>query len=974
VRFRILGPLWADRMEITAQRDRIVLAMLLLHANRIVAVEDLIDAVWDADPPATARGQLQTCVSRLRRLLPSGAIGTDPAGYGISVAGDDLDATVHNRLVAEARAAVEPDVARHAYRRALDLWRGSALAGLESRAVRQAAAVLDEQHAVVTEDWIDLELQGGRDRDLVAELSGLVERFPLRERLRGQLMTTLARAGRPAEALTEFRRIRATLHGELGIEPGPELQTLHRRILAGELTAPVPPIAPAPVTPVRNLPRAVGDFTGRDDLLGALRDQIDTAPAGPIVHVVDGMAGIGKTTFAVRLANLVGERFPDAHLFLDLQTVAPAAALVTLLRQLGVEPARIPADSDERVAMWRDELARRRALVVLDNAASSAQVVPLLPGSGDNLVLVTSRRRLIGLDGVQPHPLPVLAEAEAVELFGRIVGERASAEPEQVREVIQRCGRLPLAIRLAGSRLAHRPRWRVADLLRRLGSAALPELSAEDRTVTAAFALSYGHLPEPERRMFRLLGLHPGVRFGATAAAALADLPLDEAEDLLDALVDVHLVDEPEPGRYRLHDLIREYAATLAAGEPPGDRRDAVHRLLDFHLHAIAVTGMGAQRQNLVRDLRLGEPLRKDLADAVTDHVGHLERERPHLAGYGEAGVAAGLPQYAWLLPRAAWRHLFTRGYLADIATLHERAMTVAEEHGDRSAIAMSANSLASAYSRLGRHDDARRTLELCVRLRRELGDQAGMAKAIGNLAVVYVDMGRYADGIAVCRESMRICRRLGDDSGIALRHDLLGNAYTDLGRFDAALRHHRLQLLQVIETGETISVATCLRHIGMIKRRAGLAPVGALRRLQRTALRLHQTVGYAIGQAEAYTELAVLCRAEGRFAEAIDRHRRAVELAEPHGHRRFVATCLNDWADTMIAAGDRPAARELYGRVVAIGAAAHPYELARAYHGLAAADPADADRHRTRARDLFHRLGVPDLLRSPPAGGRMKG
>jgi len=215
VRFRILGPLWADRVEITAQRDRIVLAVLLLHANRIVAVEDLIDAVWDTDPPATARGQLQTCVSHLRRMLPPGAIGTDPAGYGISVADDDLDAIVHTRLVAEARAAAGPDAARRAYRRALDLWRGSALAGLESRAVRQAAAVLDEQHAVVTEDWIDLELRGGRDRDLVAELSGLVERFPLRERLRGQLMLALYRAGRQADALDAYRAARRVLVDQL---------------------------------------------------------------------------------------------------------------------------------------------------------------------------------------------------------------------------------------------------------------------------------------------------------------------------------------------------------------------------------------------------------------------------------------------------------------------------------------------------------------------------------------------------------------------------------------------------------------------------------------------------------------------------------------------------------------------------------------------------------------------------------------
>jgi len=237
MRFRILGPLQVSdgtvEAAITAGRDRVVLAMLLLRAGRIVGVEELIDAIWDGGPPTTARGQLQTCVSRLRRTLPQAAILTDPAGYGIEAGEDDLDATAFARLLARGRSRLpaDPDDARKFFRQALDLWYGPALAGIDSRAVRQAAAILDEQHAVAIEDWVDLELDGGRDRDLVAELTGLVDRFPLRERLRAQLMLTLYRVGRQADALAEYRRVRRVLHQELARadpRPAPGRRRLHR--------------------------------------------------------------------------------------------------------------------------------------------------------------------------------------------------------------------------------------------------------------------------------------------------------------------------------------------------------------------------------------------------------------------------------------------------------------------------------------------------------------------------------------------------------------------------------------------------------------------------------------------------------------------------------------------------------------------------------------------------------------------------
>jgi DNA-binding SARP family transcriptional activator/tetratricopeptide (TPR) repeat protein len=982
MRYGILGSLsvtdGSRDIAVTAGRDRVVLAMLLLHPGRIVGVDQLIDAVWEDDPPTTARGQLQTCVSRLRRALPPGAILTDPAGYGIRIGRDDLDAAVFTRLTAAARAVTGPDRSREYFRQALDLWRGAALVGIDNRAVRQAAGVLDEQRAVATEDWVDLELSGGRDRDLLAELTGLVERFPLRERLRAQLMLALYRVGRQADALAEYRRARDLFANELGIEPGAALRTMHQRILTGDIAVPaavLPPTAALASGMVRCLPRTVGDFTGRDAVVTRLLGTIERSdPAGPAVVVIDGMAGSGKTTVALHLATLLGDKYPDAHLFVDLhghsdrEPVAPAAALLTLLRELGVPADRIPADPAERVILWRTELAARHALVIFDNAASSAQLADLLPTSAGSLALVTGRRRLLGLDGVHPESLPLLHEAEGVALLRRIAGDRVEAEPEAAAEVVRRCGLLPLAVRLAGSRLAHRPRWRVADLVRRLGESALPELAAEDRTVASAFALSYGQLAERAQRLFRLLGVHPGRTFDTLSVAALADLPLDEAEDLLDDLVDVHLVDEPASGVFRLHDLLREYAVALADEIPAPDRAAAVTALLDFQLHAFVATTAPQARGTLARDLRGARPLRPELIAALGDPGGHLERTRPDIGAFMDAAVAVGRPEYAWLLPRAAWRRLWARGYTDDIATLHRRALEVAEASGDDVAVAFSANYLASAITQSGRYDEALELLGMAATRWERAGNAGGVASALGNSAYVYEFMGRIADSLDASMRALPILRRLGDHLDIELRLNAVAFAHTFLGQYEAALRHHRLRLALVIEAGDRTGIAHCFVNIAMLKRRAGRAGAEASRRMLRVAMRLPWSDRYPSGLSEARNELALIDRAEGNYPAAIAGHREALDMARGIRYRRHEVMFMNDLGDTFRAAGDTAEALEHY--TVALATAREVfsiYDEARALNGIAgciaADDPAGARRRWLRALEIFQRMGVPERL-----------
>jgi DNA-binding SARP family transcriptional activator/tetratricopeptide (TPR) repeat protein len=993
MRFGILGPLRvggaetasaSDAASITAGRDRIVLAMLLLNAGRVLPVDRLVDAMWDGTPPTTARGQLQNCVSRLRRALAAttGAdvIVTDPAGYAAQVEPGDLDSLVFAELTAEARTAASEDradEARDLYRSALRLWRGPALAGITSRVVQRGAAALDEQHTVAIEECVEVELRLGRERELLGELTDLVERYPLRERLRAQLMLALYRAGRQADALAVYREARQVLADELGIEPGPALRDMHQRILAGDLGATAEERPAHHAAPARCLPRAATDFTGRAEVVARLVKAVENAdPTGPVIQLIDGMAGSGKTTLAVHVATALAGRYPDAQLFVDLhghserQPLEPAAALVTLLRQLGVPSERIPAETDDRIASWRTELATRRVLVVLDNAASTAQVSPLLPAAPGCLALVTSRRRLVGLDGVHPEPLPVLAEQEAVELLARVAGpERIRSEPAAAADVVRRCGYLPLAIRLAGARLAHRRSWRVADLAGRLRQErpVLPELAAEDRTVASAFALSYGQLPEPEQRVFRLLGLHPARHFDAHSVAALADLPLPAVQDLLDELVDQHLLEEPDAGRFRIHDLIREYARELATTqEPEAVRQAATGRVLDHYLHAVVRASEQMERADkLHQSLKLGEPLRPDLVDAGTaDGATWLEAERLNLPAFVRCAAETGHHQYAWKLARAMWRFLYLRCYNDELLITHREGLAAAQRSGDDAAVATMHNYLASVHYRAARYDEAMEHVEAALKLREALGDVREAATCRGNLAVVLSQLGRLQEAMICSSQTLETWRRLANDRGMSLALTDLGLMLTQLGRYEEALVLHRRHLILASERRLDFHVGAALGHIAQVRLRLGQRE--AAMRLLRSALIVKRRTGNRYGEGEVLNDLGVGHRMGGELAEAERHHRMALAIIRQTGDRRGESLVRNDLAITLAAAGQRSAAVEQHNQALAIATQIrHRYEEARALDGLARCSvPAAAERARRyweRSLVIYREMGVPD-------------
>ncbi|MGC4818077.1 BTAD domain-containing putative transcriptional regulator [Micromonospora sp. DT63] len=983
MRFGILGPLRVGGGEstVTAGRDRVVLAMLLLRAGRLVPVEELVDAVWEEHPPATARAQLQTCVSRLRRrfselgLAPE-TIVTDPAGYGVRTDPADLDAHLFTRGVEAARAAVAAGrlvEARTHFRAALARWRGPACSGITSRSVRRRAQALDEQRLTVLEECVDVELRLGRAAELIEELTESVDQHPLRDRLRGQLMLALSSVGRQADALAVYREGRQFYADELGLEPGADLQELHQRVLAGDLA--LAGRDGRSTGPVRSLPRAIGDFIGRRETVARLVKEIEED--GTRIQVIDGMAGSGKTTLAVHVASALAERYPDAQLFIDLHghserdPLTPATAAAALLRQLGVPTRWIPEDTDDRLALWRTELAGLRALVVLDNAFAADQVAPLLPNGPHCQVLITSRRRLVGLDEGRPSSLAVLDADEAVELLGRVVGaERVAAEPEAAAEVVRRCGHLPLAIRLAGARLAHRPRWRVADLAERMlaGAGALPELTAGQRSVGRAFALSYEQITPAAQRLFPLLGLHPGGWLDGRVAAALAELPLTDAQDLLDELVDAHLVEEVQPDRYRLHDLLREYARLLL-GEPEwqAERRAALARLLDHHLAVTLAIARTIEAAGSRRTIPAHTPGRPDLIDApVAQGPAWFEENHAALTALVRLAAEEGFGVRCWQLARACWRLNFDGGHLDELIETHTTGLRAAEELGDEAAVATMLNYLASAYFRLARFPEAIRAMDVALELRRRLGLRGEVLTTLWNLAVSYSANGDFRQGKAKFEEALELIAGRGDANELA---NLLNNLCLGLiawGRYDEALplvRQHLVLARQTVDL-DLPQIAHALGHLGIVRHRMG--DVGPARRILRLALHFRRRVRNRFGQGEVLNELGVMERNAGEPERAAALHRDALVAMMEAGDRIGQCASRNLLAVAMLAQGDAASALDLHRRVlVDAGRLGARYEQARALQGIARCvrdtDPAAARAHLTRALSLYRQIDVPD-------------
>ncbi|GHJ45388.1 SARP family transcriptional regulator [Catellatospora sp. TT07R-123] len=798
MRYRVLGPveLTADDVAVPLPqpRHRAILGFLVLHAERVVTRDQLIEALWGGAEPSTAASQIHVAVSHLRGALRrhglSEVIATRPGGYALAAPVQETDAGVFAAELSAAREAQRRGEPREAVRRAdraLALWRGEALAGVTAAYAPSARQHLHEQQLAAQELRADAELDLGRHDVLVPVLTGLVEAHPLRERLVTQLMLALYRAGRRADATAVARRMRALLAEGQGLDPGARFVELERAILVGDpaldppATAPqVRQAAPAAVVPAQ-LPFDVPSFTGRERELAALG-----RVGRPGVTVITGQAGAGKTALAAHWAHQVRDSFPDGQLYADLrgfdpstEPLTPLEVLARFLRGLGVGAQRVPADTDEASALLRSLLAGRRVLLVLDNARDAAQVRPLLPGSGECAVIVTSRRPLVTLDA-QRIEIGGMPPDEAVRLLTQYAGDRAVWDPAAAHEVLRYCDHLPLAIRVTGARLLADPELSLAGLAARLADerSRLDLLEVDDLAVRASFGAGYQALDPAAAAAFGLLGLLRVYSFDTAVAAALWDVPVRAAEPTLDRLVSARLI-ERGGDRFRLHDLMRLFAMEHAAAQ--GDTAAALERT--------AVCYLGAARRG-TQLLRPGQLLvgAEDLADPryaelvvlpdVAAARSWFETERANLVAFAEQAVDAPDPlcRFALQLQSTMTMFLASAGHLADWQHLCELSARVADRLGDPASEAVAVMNLGAIAQRQGRAADAVLLLGRALELSRIAQRPSTQAAVLSYLASTYTDLGEPDRSAACHRRAIELRRAVGDHKSTA--HALANAAY----------------------------------------------------------------------------------------------------------------------------------------------------------------------------------------------------
>ena len=950
LRVALLGPLEVsvgDRpVVVSAPRLQALLAVLAVSAGRSVSVDRLAVAVWDADLPGYARGAVQTYVTRLRGLLGAGLVRTSPGGYTLCAEPDQVDALRFLRLLDAAMRAPEVPQERVLLAEALALWRGAPFEGVQSAWLADVEARrLTERYLAATERRIDLDLADGRATELVPELSDLTARYPLRESLWVRLLVVLDRCGRQAEALERYEAVRVRLAEELGADPGPELQGMHADLLAGRPPQPSGAAGSrAPKQPVpRQLPVDIDGFTGREQELAGLEallgDGDDEGALEPVVvSAVVGTAGVGKSALAIHAAHRLAGRFPDGQLYVNLQGAAvglaplgPGEVLGRFLRGLGVDSAAIPGDLEEAAALWRSQVAGRRLLVVLDDAADAAQVRPLLPATPGCGVLVTSRRVLASLDGAKHLHLDVLAPDEAIRLLGRLAGpQRVAAEPQVAAEVVRLCGRLPLALRIAGARLAARPSWPVRTLAERLADAQarLDELELADIGVRASFTVSDQHLRasgDPADRAaaaaFGLLGMLDGPELGMPVAARLLDMGEQAAERVLERLVDAHLLETPAPGRYRLHDLLRLYARELAAqSHPEPERAAALTRALGFYAATTWGT-LAVLRPGDHRLARADDRWRDGGLELADEHsaLGWLETERANLlAAIQQAAATPGIPnELATQLAHALFGFLWVRGHWDDWVRVSQLALAAAQRTGDRAAQAHAHNDLGLARYRQGRYEQALACHQEGLAIFRELGDRRGQAASLNNLGIVYEEQGRYQESRACHKASLAICRELGNQRGQAISLGNLGNVHERQGRYDQALACQQETLAIFDELDDRYGQAVTLNNLGKVHMRRERYDE-ALASLK-TSLTIFRGLGDRDGQAFSLTELGVVYRRQGRPDHALACQQESLAIRRELGDRRGQAESLRELGETLRSLDRSDAARAHWREALAI-------------------------------------------------------
>ncbi|MFH8774525.1 AfsR/SARP family transcriptional regulator [Streptomyces sp. NPDC017958] len=887
VRFAVLGPVrvWRGEreLELGGPQEQALLAFLLLRAGRPVPVAEIVDALWGPHPPRTAVNVVRRHVGSLRRLLepglPARASGRrvvrGAGGYRLVTDGDALDLVRFRELRDEARRAAaegSPLRAVEVLAEALSLWNGPVAAGI-SPDVRERIAVggPERERLAAVREAADAALRAGVPERVLPELRQAAAAHPLDEPLLARLVLALAATGRRAEALDTHRTACCRLADELGIDPGPELrEALHEATGQGADTPPRESPGPHPAVPAQ-LPHDLPTFTGRHtelaEVLGSLAGDAEHAET-VLISALGGMAGVGKTTLAVHWAHRVADRYPDGQLYIDLRGFAPAGAITDpgealrgFLDALGVPPERIPQGLDAQAALYRSVLSGRRVLVLLDNARDAEQVRPLLPGAPGCLTIVTSRDELTGLVAVHGARSLTLRPFDTGQarafLTGRLGAERIAAEPAAVDAIITRCAGLPLALACVAARAALRPHFPLAAVAAELREAhgsldafTRPDTSADVATV---FSWSVGAVSAEAARLFRLLALHPGPDVSPAAAAALAGLPLRQVRPLLAELSGVHLVNEPAPGRYAFHDLLRAHAAELLqAHHGEAERQEATDRLFAHYLYSAHAAGVLLDPSG---DL---PPLPQHThADPFADDsqaLAWLGAEYGALPAVIQA-AASGRDRLACLLTWSLEPYFERRGHWHDGLAAQRTALDAALRLAEAALEARALRGLGRAAGRLGLYEEARAHLDRALELFTGLGDRVGragthrslgwMSEQQGDLAGAlrhnrlaldlfrtaghrpaqasvlnsvgwyHVLLGEHRQALAHCFEALTLLQDLGDRYGQAATWDSIAYAYHHLGRHPHALLGYRNALTLYRALGVPYPEADTLTRIG---------------------------------------------------------------------------------------------------------------------------------------------------------------
>jgi len=974
LRIQLLGPVrgWRGDQELRlgAARQRAVLGMLAARANHPVSRGELVDGVWGREPPASAVNSVHIYIAGLRRVLephrparsPGQIIICSGQGYVFLIDPGQVDVLVFEGYLGQAREARGADdltTALASLEAALRLSQAAPLPEIRGPWAEVERARLGELRLTAIEERADVLLAQGRHNEAVAELTGLVREHPLREQFRAQLMLGLYRCGRQADALATYADTRRILIDELGIEPCSALRDLHAQILAGDATlsaatlsaaalsaaAGAPSAVHVPAMPVpRELPADIDAFTGRKDELGILDGRLSAVTAtAPLIWVVSGTAGVGKTALAVHWAHRVKDAFPDGQLYVNLrgydpgQPVTAHDAAARLLRSLGLAEREIPADLEERSARYRSLLNGRRVLVVLDNAAGADQVWPLLPGSASCAVVVTSRDSLAGLvarHGARRLDLGLLPIADAVDLLRALIGERVGERASSATALARKCARLPLALRVAAEFAVAHPAMTVTELAAELADEqrrlALLDADGDSRTaVRSVFSWSYRHLPAAAAGAFRLLGFHPGADIDRYAAAALTAASSEDGGGdgadggrILEQLSRANLMHSTRPGWYGMHDLLRAYARDVGERDAGGEIREALTRLFDHYLGvacAAMKTLFPAERPGVSRSIPL-----PSTGPEVTDPVparAWLDAERANLVAVTVHCAANGWADHAVHLAATVFRYL-DDGHYSDAFIMHSHACLAAQHIGDQVAEAGALSALGVVAWRLGGYDRSVGYLRRALTLSRQAGDTVGEARALGNLGLVGSQHGRYAEAAGHIVRALALFRGIGDRTGEARTLSSLGIVDWQQGRYDRAVGHHRQALAIYHEMSDRPGEARALGNLGSAYAQQGRFHEAA--DCQRQALALFREIGHQIGEARALSDLGLVRARQDRREQATDHQRQALALFREAGYQVGVAEALHRLGEALATAGQlheaRGQLRDALERYVALG------------------------------------------------------